>query len=211
MAVHPPTQLMLYIIHRSPAACFVQCGILCGCVCELCATARFPPSFLHIFPFPPFSCPSTPPPNPSFITFSTRMSHMTAGQNSQPPPGAPSSPPPPSPLPHHYCGAVAQVPAPGRAAYPLRPRSPSHLSSLDVGGSALSGSSSPLRIPRRTVHCGAVAKVPATGRAVYSLRVRSFLSTLTSFQNDSHRRLGDGRCSPQTICVPSFIPVLFAL
>jgi len=203
MAVHPPTQLMLYIIHRSPCCMFcamrdsVWVRLRALCHCALSSV------FLHIFPFPPFSCPSAPPPNPSFITFSTRTSLKTAGQNSQPTPwGAILAPPLSSPRLSSplYCGAVAQVPAPGRAAYPLRPRSP-----------ALSGSSSPLRIPRRTVHCGAVAKVPATGRAVYSLRVRSFLSTLTSFQNDSHRRLGDGRCSPQTICVPSFIPVLFAL
>jgi hypothetical protein len=152
--------------------------------------------FFHSLPSP---VPQPPPPNPSFITFSTRTSLMTAGQNSQPPPGAPSSPPPlssPAPLLRRRRSSPSAWPSSVSPPPPF---------------SALSGSSSPLRIPRRTVHCGAVAKVPATGRAVYSLRVRSFLSTLTSFQNDSHRRLGDGRCSPQTICVPSFIPVLFAL
>lgn len=191
----------------------MQCGILCGCVCELCATARFPPSFYIFFPSLPSPVPQPPPQSLIHYILDSHVPHDRGTELSTTPWGAILAPPLSSPRLSSplYCGAVAQVPAPGRAAYPLRPRSPSHLSSLDVGGSALSGSSSPLRIPRRTVHCGAVAKVPATGRAVYSLRVRSFLSTLTSFQNDSHRRLGDGRCSPQTICVPSFIPVLFAL
>jgi len=156
--------------------------------------------FLHIFPFPPFSCPSTPPPNPSFITFSTRTSLKTAGQNSQPPPGAPSSPLP-SPL---LASPLLSTAAPSlksqRLAEQLIPSAP------------VLPPSQALPLPCAShVPAESLAKVPATGRAVYSLRVRSFLSTLTSFQNDSHRRLGDGRCSPQTICVPSFIPVLFAL
>jgi len=137
MAVHPPTQLMLYITHRSPCCMFcamrdsVWVRLRALCHCALSSV------FLHIFPFPPFSCPSTPPPQ-SLIHYildshvpqdrGTELSTTPWGAILAPPL---SSPRLSSPL---YCGAVAQVPAPGRAAYPLRPRSPSHLSSLTLVG-----------------------------------------------------------------------------
>jgi len=63
MAVDPPTQLMLYIIHRSPPERFLLSNQWLLCLRALCHCA-LSSVFLHIFPFPPFSCPSTPPPIP---------------------------------------------------------------------------------------------------------------------------------------------------
>jgi len=175
----------------------VQCGILCGCVCELCATARFPPSFYIFFPSLPSPVPQPPPQSLIHYILDSHVPHDRGTELSTTPWGAILAPPLSSPRLSSplYCGAVAQVPAPGRAAYPLRPRSPSHLSSLTLVGP-------PSQAP--PLPCASHVAPSTAAPSLRSQRpVEQFIPSVSVLSSQPSL--------PQTICVPSFIPVLFAL